>query len=66
MKLSKLTDPQYGPLLSVVIGLLLLCIVYLVALLPFSPNQGAIGGALAALAVLLGAVIEVRGRAGRK
>ena len=55
-------DPQLGPVLSGAIWFLLLLIAFLVITLPFSPNAGIEGGAIGALAGVLGLAIQARGR----
>lgn len=62
------TDPELGPLLSAVIFLLLLCIVFLAATVPFSAvlgsDAGVTAGVIATLAGLMSLAIKARGRLG--
>lgn len=53
-------DEQLGPLLSLVVGILVLCIVFLVILLPFSSSQGTTAGVIAGLGTLLTSIIVTR------
>jgi type II secretory pathway component PulM len=53
-------DEDLGRLLSWVVALLVLAIVYLVILLPFSGNAGVVVGAITALTGLIGAIVTVR------
>lgn len=55
-------DPQFGPVLSALIWFLMLAIGFLVVALPFSPSAGIEGGAIGALAGVLGLAIQARGR----
>lgn len=57
MKPDDLRDKELGNLRSLVVGLLVLAIVYLVLLLPWSPHPEAVGAAIAALTTLVGAII---------
>lgn len=60
MKEPTFNDNELGRLLSLVIVVLVLCVAYLVILLPFSGNSGVIGGAIAALTTLIGGIVGVR------
>jgi len=53
-------DEQLGTVLSKVVAVLVLCIIYLVILLPFSSNDSIIGSAIGVLATLVGTIISVR------
>lgn len=59
-------DPDFGPFLSLVILLLVLCIVFLALTLPFSAalhsDQGAVAGVIATLTGLVLGVTQLRGR----
>jgi len=66
VKPPDLKDRDLGSLRSLVVLLLSLCIVYLVLLLPWSPSPGAVGGAIAALTTLLGAIIGASALRGRR
>lgn len=57
-------DETLGRLLSLVVGLLVLLIAYLVLLLPFTSRPGAVGAAIGVLGTLLSAI--VLSRAARK
>lgn len=60
------TDPDLGPVLSLVVVLLIFSIVFLVGTLPFSSilhsDPGVIGGAIGALVGVLGIAITARRR----
>ena len=60
------TDDEFGPLLSLVVLLLVLCIAFLVVTLPFSSvlhmDAGVVAGVISALGTVLGAVLYSRGR----
>lgn len=62
MKLSKYTDPELGPVLSALAFFLILLIAYLVLILPFTANAGAVGGAIGVLSTLLGLALQQRGK----
>lgn len=66
VKPNDLKDKELGSLRSLVLGLLVLCIVYLVLLLPWSPHPEAVGGAIAALATFGAGVLGLSAwRSGR-
>lgn len=60
MKTPNLKDDQLGSLLSLVVLLLVLAIIYLVILLPFSGRAAEMGGAIAGMATLVGIIIGLR------
>jgi len=57
VKPPDLKDKELGNLRSLVVLLLVLVIVYLAVLLPWSDQAGAVGGAIGAVATLLGIVL---------
>jgi hypothetical protein len=57
VKPNDLKDKELGSLRSLVVAVLVLAILYLALLLPFSDQAGAIGGAIAALTTLVGAIV---------
>lgn len=57
MKPPDLQDKELGSLRSWIVLLLVLVIVYLGVLLPWSDQAGAVGGAIAALTTLVGAIV---------
>lgn len=60
MKTPDLKDDQLGSLLSLVVLLLILAIIYLVILLPFSGRAAEMGGAIAGMLGLVGTIVGVR------
>lgn len=59
VKPPDLKDKELGSLRSLVLALLVLVIVYLGLLLPWSPHPEAVGGAIGALAMLVGGILGV-------
>jgi len=57
VKPNDFRDKELGGLRSLVVLLLVLAIIYLVLLLPWSPHPEAVGAAIAALTTLVGAII---------
>ena len=59
MKPNDLKDKELGSLRSLVLVLLVLCIVYLVLLLPWSPHPETVVAAISGLGTLAGAILGV-------